>query len=148
MKTIIITGASSGLGKEVARIALKNKYRVVCIANDKCDLKGVHNIVCDLTDEKQIDKAAEMVQKKFSKFNVLINNAGVASESPQNNIKYEELNRVMRVNCFAPIYLTSKLMDLIKENEADIINVGSTVLMGGYSDMLVYGSSKWGEPRC
>lgn len=143
VKSIIITGASSGLGKEVARIALENKCKVVCITNEECDLKGVINIICDLTDKKQIDKAVAEIIAKHSKFDVLINNAGVVSEQPQNSIKYEEIERVMRVNAFAPMYLTSKLLDLIKENETDIINVGSTVILGGYSDMSVYGASKW-----
>ncbi len=143
VKSIIITGASSGLGKEIARIALENGCKVICISNEKCDLEGIINIFCDLTDEKQIDKAVKEIIAKHSKFDVLINNAGVVSEQSQNSIKYEEIERVMRVNAFAPIYLTSKLLDLVKENEADIINVGSTVILGGYSDMSVYGASKW-----
>lgn len=143
IKSIVITGASSGLGKELAKIALKNKCKVVNVANEKCDLKGVVNILCDLTDEKQIDKAANEIIKKYSKFDVLVNNAGVASEQAQNAIEYKEIERVMRVNAFAPIYFTSKLLDLIKANEADIVNVGSTIILGGYSEMSVYGASKW-----
>lgn len=143
VNSIIITGASSGLGKEVAKIALEQGCKVVCISNEKCDLKGVNNIVCDLTDEKQIDRAVKEIIGKYPKFDVLINNAGVVSEQPQNALEYKEIERVMRVNAFAPMYLTSKLLDLIKENEADIINVGSTTILGGYSDMSIYGASKW-----
>jgi len=143
VKFIIITGASSGLGKEVAKIALNNGCKVINISNEKCNLKGIINIDCDLTDKKAIDKAVEKIIAKYSNFDVLINNAGVASSQPQNSIDYHEIERVMKVNAFAPIYLTSKLLDLIKKNEADVINVGSTVILGGYNDMSIYGASKW-----
>ena len=50
----------------------------------------------------------------------------------------------MKINSIAPIFLTSQLFDLIKENEADIINVGSTIgIKPGYSNQLAYTTSKW-----
>jgi NADP-dependent 3-hydroxy acid dehydrogenase YdfG len=61
-----------------------------------------------------------------------------------NEITYDELNNLMLVNSVAPIFLTSQLMDLIKENGADIINVGSTCgTKAGYEDQLAYTTSKW-----
>lgn len=143
METIIITGASSGLGKEVAKIALENGCNVVCVSNELCDLEGAVNILCDLTDENQIDKAVEKIKSSHPKFDVLINNAGVVSEQPQNAIKYQEVERVMKVNAFAPLYFTSKLLELIKQNKADVVNVGSTIILGGYRNMSIYGASKW-----
>ncbi len=50
----------------------------------------------------------------------------------------------MKINSIAPMFLTAQLIDLIKENEADIINVGSTVgTKQGYPDQLAYTTSKW-----
>jgi NADP-dependent 3-hydroxy acid dehydrogenase YdfG len=49
----------------------------------------------------------------------------------------------MKVNTLAPIFLTSQLFDLIKENEADIMNVGSTVGRKAYANQCAYATSKW-----
>ena len=47
MNTIIITGASDGLGKAIASVCLKNKWRVVNISRTKSNLEGIENIACD-----------------------------------------------------------------------------------------------------
>jgi len=143
MKTIIITGASDGLGKALAEIVLKNGNKAICVSRSKCDLKGIENIVCDLAEPKQIDKAVAEIKAKFPKFDALVNCAGNISVQKPNAITYDEMERVMKVNSLAPMYLTSKLFDLIKQNEADIMNVGSTVGLKGYPDQCTYGTSKW-----
>jgi NADP-dependent 3-hydroxy acid dehydrogenase YdfG len=53
------------------------------------------------------------------------------------------MENLMKVNTFAPLFLTSQLFDLIKENEADILNVGSTVGTKAYENQASYGASKW-----
>ena len=59
-------------------------------------------------------------------------------------ITYECLDNLMKINSIAPMFLTAQLIDLIKQNEADIINVGSTVgTKQGYNDQLAYTTSKW-----
>ena len=88
--------------------------------------------------------ACDLIKQKYSKFDALINCAGVPGIQKLNEITYSCLDILMKINSVAPMFLTSQLIDLIKENEADIINVGSTIgLKQGYENQLVYTTSKW-----
>ena len=143
MKKIIITGASDGLGKELGKICVENNIEVVCISRTKPDYKAVH-IKTDLANEKSIINCANEIKKNHPKFDALVNCAGLISIQKANVITYKELENLMKVNSLAPIFLTSQLFDLTKENEADIMNVGSTVGTKAYADQSAYGTSKWG----
>lgn len=142
MKRIIMTGANDGLGKEFAKICIKSGIEIVSLSRTKPDYNCIH-IKTDLSDEKSIINACNIIKESYNKFDALINCAAVISKQKINSITYDELNNLMKVNTIAPIFLTSQLIDLIKANEADIINVGSTVGLKAYVDQCAYGTSKW-----
>ena len=143
MKNIILTGASDGLGKEFAKVCLENDINIIALCRTKPDYECVF-IPMDLADEESIKNGCNLIKEKHSKFDALINCAGVPGIEKINSITYSCLENLMRINSISPIFLTSQLIDLIKENEADIINVGSTVgLKQGYKDQLAYTTSKW-----
>lgn len=142
MKRIIITGASDGLGKAFAEIAVKNGVEIVSLSRRKPEFDCVH-IKTDLTDENSIENACNVIKEKYFDFDALVNCAGLISLQEPNKIDYDELERTIKVNSIAPIFLTSKLFDLIKHNEADILNVGSTVGTKAYASQCAYGASKW-----
>ena len=58
-------------------------------------------------------------------------------------IDYEDVENVFRVNLIGPMFLISQLMELIKTNNADIVNVGSTVGYKAYGNQAAYDTSKW-----
>lgn len=88
--------------------------------------------------------ADNIIKQKYNNFDALINCAGVPGIQKLNEVTYSCLENLMKINSIAPMFLTSQLIDLIKKNEADIINVGSTIgLKQGYSDQLAYTTSKW-----
>ena len=143
MKNILLTGASDGLGKEFAKLCISKNINIVALCRTKpeyeCDF-----IKVDLTDEKSMLDACDLIKQKYKKFDALINCAGVPGIQKINEITYSCLDNLMKINSVAPMFLTSQLIDLIKENEADIINVGSTIgLKQGYEDQLAYTTSKW-----
>jgi NADP-dependent 3-hydroxy acid dehydrogenase YdfG len=144
MKNVILTGASDGLGKEFALRCLKEKdINIIALCRTKPDYE-CDFIKTDLSKEDSIINACEEIKAKYSKFDALINCAGVISLQKVNSITYDELSNVMAVNSIAPMFLASQLMNLIKENGADIINVGSTCgTKAGYEDQLAYTTSKW-----
>lgn len=143
MNRIIITGASDGLAKELALKCLENNIKVVALCRRNPDYE-CDFIETDLSKENSIIEACNEIKNKYSKFDALVNCAGVISLQKVNEITYDELNNLIAVNSVAPIFLTSQLMDLIKENQADIINVGSTCgTKAGYEDQLAYTTSKW-----
>lgn len=137
-----MTGGSDGLGKEFAKLCIADGIEVVLLSRQNPNYPCIH-IPTDLTDEKAIISATEIIKEKYADFNALINCAGVISKQKPNAVSYEELEITMKVNSLAPIFLTSQLFDLIKKNEADVLNVGSTVGLKAYVDQCAYGTSKW-----
>lgn len=142
MERVIVTGASDGLGKEFGKLCIKENIEVIALTRSKPDYKCIH-IETDLSKEESIKNACDLIKEKYPKFNALINCAAVISKQKPNSITYEELDNLIKINTIAPIFLASNIFDLIKENEADIINVGSTVGLKAYADQCAYGTSKW-----
>ena len=143
MKNIILTGASDGLGKEFAKLCIENGINIIALCRTKPDYDCIF-LPMDLTSEESIVNGCNLIKEKHSKFDALINCAGVPGIEKINEISYACLENLMKINSLAPMFLTSQLMDLIKKNEADIINVGSTVgLKQGYESQLAYTTSKW-----
>lgn len=143
MKNIILTGASDGLGKEFAKLCISQNINIIALCRTKPDY-DCDFIKMDLTDEESMINACNIIKEKYSNFNAFINCAGVPGIQKLNEITYSCLDDLMKINCIAPMFLTSQLIDLIKNNEADIINVGSTIgLKQGYENQLAYTTSKW-----
>ena len=143
MKRVILTGASDGLGKAFGKLCCGGGIEVVALSRTKPDYDCKH-IKCDLSDEKSMTKACKVIAEQYGEFDALINCAGVPCIQPTNNTPYHELEYVMKVNSVAPMFLICSLFDLIKKNEADIMNVGSTVgLKSGPINQVGYATSKW-----
>lgn len=139
---IIITGASEGLGKELASLFLAEGKRVICLSRHQPDSK-VEFIQTDLLDESSIQAAAQKINNDSDKLEALINCAGVYSEQELDKLSAAEIKRVFQTNVQAPMLLTSLLMARIKKDGADIVNVSSTVGTKAYESQAVYGASKW-----
>ena len=103
--------------------------------------------MCDLSIEKDIENAVAEIKKNYSKFDVLINNAAIVGYSKINEIDYEKFEKTWKVNTIAPLYIISRLFDLIVENEADVINIGTTHSQHahpGIENQLAYVATKYG----
>ncbi len=143
MKNIILTGASDGLGKELGKICVEKNINIIAICRNKPDY-DCNFIKTDLSDENSIKKTCDIIKDKYNNFDVLINCAGVPGVQKLEEITYECLENLIKINTIAPCFLISSLIKLIKNNQADIVNVGSTIgLKQGYKDQLSYTTSKW-----
>ncbi len=143
MKRVILTGASDGLGKEIGKLLLKDNVEIIALCRTKPNYQ-CEFIKCDLSKELDIKKASEVILKQYSNFDALINCAGIPCIQPTNNTPYFEFENVMKINVIAPMFIISNLFDLIKKNEADIINIGSTVgTKAGPINQVGYVTSKW-----
>lgn len=144
MKNIILTGASDGLGKEFAKKCLQEgDINIIAICRTKPDYDCDH-ISTDLTDDKSIENSCNIIKEKYKKIDALINCAGVPGVQKLEEVTYDVLDDLMKINVLAPIYLATQLITLIKESEADILNVGSTIgTKAGYPDQIAYTTSKW-----
>lgn len=139
---IIITGASDGLGLELARTYKNAGKRVINISRRESSFADI-NLITDLLIESQIDKTVQDILGMDDPIEVLVNCAGVMSLEPLNNITASEIDRTFGVNTRAAMLLVSRLSDRLKKDRADIINVASTVGLKAYPDQAAYGASKW-----
>lgn len=139
---IVITGASDGLGKQLAKIYSQAGKVVVNISRRPCEYARV-NLLHDLSQADEIEKAAIEITAIEEPLEAIINCAGVMSVQPLGEITADEVKRVMTTNVESAILLVSKLANRITADGTDIMNVASTVGLKGYVNQAVYGASKW-----
>jgi len=165
-KTVLITGATSGIGKETALCLAAKGARVVCINRNKekseellrhlyavCPSAQHEYLIADLSSLKQVRQAAEEFLSRHSRLDVLINNAG-GYFNPRRQTE-EGYEYTFTVNYLSHFLLTLLLLDLLKQSApARIVHVSSIAyLVGGkafddvmteksYCPMKVYGRSK------
>ncbi len=144
MKNIILTGASSGLGKAIGELCCERNINVVALCRNKPSYK-CEFIETDLQDEESIIKACNIIEEKYNNFDAFVNCAGIISLEPLNKLTFKEMEDVYRVNSIAPAFIISKLLPLIIKNGADILNVASIMgtLFDIEKDSLTYSASKW-----
>jgi short-subunit dehydrogenase len=139
---IVITGASDGLGLQLARQYKDAGKRVINISRRDSEFAS-DNLLHNLREGSEIEAAAKEVLAIDEPLEAIVNCAGVMSIQPLGKITEAEIKRVMSTNLKSAILLVSSLSDRIKQDGTDIINVASTVGLKGYVDQAVYGASKW-----
>jgi len=140
MKTVLITGANKGIGFETAKQMAQLGYFVYLGSRDKTKgldainrLKelGISNVEfmeIDVTDILSIKQAKQELESKIEGLDVLINNAGIAGDMPQNisTSDMENLRKVFETNFFGAVQTTQQFIPLLqKSNEPVIVNVSS-----------------------
>ena len=133
-KVILITGASSGIGKDTA-ISLIKYGHVVYGAARRLEMMqdiiqaGGHAIKMDILKERNIDDVVNQIIKEQNRIDVLINNAGYGLWGAVETISIDEAKRQFDVNIFGLAYLTKKIIPFMREQKSGkIINMSS---MGG-----------------
>ncbi len=139
---IIITGASDGLGLQLAKVFDEAGKRVINVSR-RVSPYATDNILVDLSDEAAVCSAVKAILVIGEPIEALVNCAGVLSYESINSVSAAEFDRVFAVNVRAPILLVSGLADRLRSDASDIINVASTVGLKAYPDQAAYGSSKW-----
>ncbi len=146
MKTILITGANTGIGLATAETFVKDGHHVIlaCRNPDKAnqakkqlDALGtgkVETITLDLNDLSQIAETAETLLGQFEKIDVLVNNAGMMT--PQLEATADGFEKQMGVNYLGAFLLTMKLLPLLKNAEQGrIIHLASMMHLLGKIDI-------------
>ncbi|MFZ8846051.1 MAG: SDR family oxidoreductase [Candidatus Hydrothermia bacterium] len=133
---ILITGASSGIGKSTYEL-LKKDYNVIGISRNGPDL------FLDLRNVENIKKIKEFLIEKSLKIDVLINNMGNAYVKPFSSNQVEEIEEQIDLNLKSHILITKLLIENINENGI-IINIGSIASKIAFENWAVYSASKFG----
>lgn len=141
---IVITGASDGVGHEIAKLYKQAGTMVVNISRRECPVAD-HNFLYDLSEGKNIQAAAKDVKGLEQTIEAIINSVGVYTEEEFGDITEAEINRTMSTNVKGPMLLVSELIGRIKSDGADVLNIVSKAGMIGSAHNPVYAASKWAE---
>lgn len=144
-KVVLITGASSGIGKSIALYLLKKGFVVYGTSRNPARVKTspFELIKLDVTDTKSIQAAVKTIRQKQGKIDVLINNAGMGITGPIEETPTEEMRRVFDTNFFGAIELMKAVLPQMRSQQAGlIINVTSIAGYMGLPFRGVYSATK------
>ena len=146
MKSAIVTGASSGIGKEIVKALLKKGYFVYGLARDfgKCEVESENFLKreCDLTSRKEITLFWELMKKK--RVDVLVNCAGVGYFGNFDSMGLDEIEKMIDLNLKAPLFLSRLFYPHLKQTKGYIININSISAVKPAIFGAVYGATKAG----
>ena len=150
-KVVVITGASQGFGKALAKCFAEEGSRVIISSNEKDDLDlaakelGIDNFLTDVTLIEDLEKLGKYVFDKYGTIDIWINNAGIQiAPSLTENVNIEKLRRLFEINFFG--YFSGCQIALSyfkKQNSGVIINVNSTAGLAGKPMISAYSASKF-----
>lgn len=143
MKLAVITGASAGIGAEIARQLLSDGWAVHNLSRRPCPVPGVTQHLCDLTEESALTETLptlEALAERAEKL-VLIHNAGLLRKDAVDDLRAEALRQVLEVNVVAPSRLNGALIPKMKAGSA-VIYVGSTLGEKAVAGAASYVTSK------
>ena len=154
MKTIFITGASSGFGEATARKFSSGGHRLILLARRREKLIDLahqlggeskcHFICADVRDNEEVENALLGLPEEFRSIDVLVNNAGLAlGLGPAEDASLKDWEIMVDTNIKGVIYLTKAVLPgMIRRGHGQIINIGSVAGSWPYPGGNVYGSTK------
>ncbi len=157
MKVALITGASSGIGRETARLFAEKGYFV--LAHYNTNKTGVDNLIKELEEQgfsgnvfgvqadfnnmNSIDNMCAQIEKSFKHIDVLVNNAGAGLYKLITETKESEWDSLFNINIKSAYYLTNRILpQMIKRQSGKIINLSSIWGSNGASMEVAYSASK------
>ena len=152
MKTVLITGGSRGIGRELVRAFSKNGYNVAftyrsseTVAEELANQTGALAIMADSRSESDVRSAVEATLSAYGRIDCLINNAAISSFSLFTDVTLEDWNDMISVN-LTGAFLYSKLVipDMLKRKSGRIINITSMWGLVGASCEVHYSAAKAG----
>ena len=150
MKTVLITGCSSGFGKLAAKKFHKEGWNVIATMrspekeNDLKSLDQVFVTKLDVTDKESVQKAVNDGIAKFGQIDVLINNAGYGGHSYLEQFTEEQIYAMFETNVFGVIRVCMEVLPhMRKQKSGTVINITSMAGYMGLSLTSTYSASKW-----
>ena len=120
-KVVLVTGASSGIGKTTAEFLAKENFKVYGSSrNPKSNLvNGVHFVSLNLNDEHSIKQAVNQIFTQEGKLDILINNAGVGITGPVEETPIEAAKAHFQTNFFGVMQLTQEVLPIMQKQNAN-----------------------------
>lgn len=155
-KVAIITGATSGMGRDTAYVFAEEGAKVMITGRNEARAKEVVEnikkkggeasyVIADLSDRSSLDKIVDETVQKYGTVDILFNNAGLLSLQNALDISIEEWDRIMQVNVTTTLLLSKKVAPIMKaKGKGYIINTGSVAGTSARWGAVAYCTSKHG----
>ncbi len=135
MKSVVITGAGSGIGRATALAFARQNYHVFLLGRDSRKLRITHlecgdatSIVCDLTRAEEVANAARQILSTNKNVEIIINNAGTFTYKPFEQQTDEEWTAQFQIHILGAVRLTKALWpSFVQNKKGSIVNVSSTL---------------------
>lgn len=150
----LLTGASGGIGRHIAKQLAARNYRLLLLGRDLSALEALQKelpsqeqsfhiaLQVDLANDKDIARVVELVND-IGRIDLLVNNAGVNTMVPFSSLSTAQLDATLNINIRAPMLLCQGLLPLLERNKGVIVNVGSSFGAIGYPLQAQYCASKF-----
>jgi len=147
-KAVLVTGASTGIGRKITERLAADGYFVYATARKPEDLKAlgalknVQALPLDVTHPEDVEIVVATITKAGRGLYGLVNNAGIATVGAIGDMKFEEYELVMNVNAAGPVRMIKALEPLIIQQKGRIINIGSISGILASPNLAAYAMSK------
>jgi NAD(P)-dependent dehydrogenase (short-subunit alcohol dehydrogenase family) len=144
MRNVLITGASSGIGKETARLLAKQGFRVFGTSRRKRpDADGVEMLELDVRFDESVEHCVGEALARAGRIDVLVNNAGIEHVGVAEETTMEDAHAVFETNFFGVVRMTNAVLPGVRHRrQGRIINVGSMAAWVGEPGEAFYSASK------
>jgi len=152
--TALVTGASSGIGRAIAKQLANEGFKLVLVARRTERLQTLveelepkascHILTCDLRDTDAVRRAIGGLPEEFRAIDVLVNNAGLAAGTePAQSAEWNDWEEMISTNCMGLSNLTHVLLPgMVERNRGHIVNIGSVAGIYAYRGGNAYGATK------
>lgn len=150
---VLITGASRGIGRDIARVLAKNKHKVIANYNKseqqaielQNENENIEIYKADVSRREEVHKMVEGILKKYGRIDVLINNAGISENKLFTDVSDQDWSRMINTNLYSVFCVTQEVLpNMIHNKKGCIVNISSIWGMVGASCETIYSVTKAG----
>ncbi len=152
-KVAAITGAYGGLGAALSIALAKRGWKLVLGGRNKTELEKFTkevgkiteavSVLMDVRKKKDCEMFVKAAVKRFGKFDLLVNNAGIWRLDKIEDVKEEDIREMFETNVYGPIFCAQAAVPIMKEQKSGhILNIGSSAAVDGRSGHVAYTASK------
>ncbi len=152
-KIVLVTGASSGIGKAVAALFANNGATVIAVGRNEKELAALRESVqstdgtvkiqlADVTELSQIDRIVSEIVQSFGQIDVLVNSAGIIKNGTIEDTTLADWDKMMNINLRSVFNLMQKCVPHMIESKGNIVNVSSVAGTRSFPNVLAYSVSK------